>query len=93
VGAAEQAGPATVWLCQTLVHLPCGSEAQVRDAMISTCANVPPRLRKTLTSGFSARAVSSIQPVAARLISRTSGTAMIIAGVLQIAERVQQLVG
>jgi transposase, IS30 family len=33
-----------------LVHLPCGYKApQLRDAMISTWASIPPQLRKTLT--------------------------------------------
>src|SRR5919197_1511270 len=43
--------------------------------------------------GFSARAVLSSRPSAARLISRLSGTAMIAVGLLLIAERAWQLAG
>jgi threonine/homoserine/homoserine lactone efflux protein len=43
--------------------------------------------------GLSARAVLATKPAATRLISRISGTAMIIVGLLLIVERIRQIAG
>ena len=46
-----------------------------------------------LSLGFGARRILTARPVAARIISRVSGVAMILVGLLLVAERVAQLAG